>query len=209
VIYELIEDLIFPDPFLAEEDGLLAVGGDLKAERLKLAYRMGIFPWYSEGEPILWYAPPKRFVIFPNEISISKSLSKTMSKNIFKISMNTVFKTVIDNCAKISRVGQSGTWITNEMKEAYCKLHDEGIALSVEVWKGEELIGGLYGVNVGNVFCGESMFHKEPDASKIALVYLCQNYNFQLIDCQMHTNHLERMGGRFVSLEEYLKVLHS
>jgi leucyl/phenylalanyl-tRNA--protein transferase len=123
--------------------------------------------------------------------------------------MNTVFKTVIDNCAKISRVGQSGTWITNEMKEAYCKLHDEGIALSVEVWKGEELIGGLYGVNVGNVFCGESMFHKEPDASKIALVYLCQNYNFQLIDCQMHTNHLERMGGRFVSLEEYLKVLHS
>lgn len=208
MIFRLDENVWFPDPELAEDDGLLAVGGDLSVNRLLLAYENGIFPWYNEDSPILWYSPHERFVIFPDELKISKSMRQVLRSEKFTISMNKCFAGVIEACSTIPRKDQQGTWINSDMKAAYNRLHVEGYAHSVEVWMGEELVGGFYGVQVNNVFCGESMFSKVSNASKIALIWLCQSGLYQLIDCQLYTEHLESMGARMISREEYTEWLH-
>jgi leucyl/phenylalanyl-tRNA---protein transferase len=208
VIFKLEKNrLLFPSPELAEEDGLLAVGGDLSVARLKLAYSMGIFPWYSEETPILWYSPHKRFVIFPEKLKVSKTMRKVLRSNVFSLTENMAFEAVIDCCAAMKREGQEGTWILPEMREAYVSLHQDGCAHSIEVWQGDELVGGLYGVLSGTAFCGESMFSKVSNASKVALIYLCRTRNYSMIDCQLHTPHLESMGGEFISRELYMKYL--
>lgn len=207
MVFRLNDELIFPKPKYAEADGLLAVGGDLSSDRLLLAYKQGIFPWYSEGEPILWYAPHERFVLFPEKFITAKSLQKKISNAIYTITENQAFEQVIDQCAKTERVGQNGTWITNEMRSAYIALHQRGTAQSIEVWQGEELVGGLYGVAVGAVFCGESMFHTVADASKIALAYLVKTKKYALIDCQVYTSHLASLGAEFISMKDYQTFL--
>jgi len=169
--------LNFPDPELADEDGLLAMGGDLSTERLKVAYNNGIFPWFSGEEPIFWYSPHLRCVIFPDKINISQSMEKIISKKIFEIKIDTAFEKVIENCKNISRPGQEGTWISNTMQNSYTKFHHEGMAHSIEAWQGDKLVGGLYGVAINGVFCGESMFSKVSNASKSALIWLCQLVN--------------------------------
>ena len=207
MIFELTEELLFPPSHLAEEDGLLAVGGDLSVERLLLAYSNGIFPWYSDETPVLWYAPHERFVIFPEELKVSKSMQKFVRKTSLSISFDTAFLQVIEACASVKRAGQDGTWITADMKAAYTRLHELGFAHSVEVWEGESLVGGLYGVLVNKVFCGESMFAKETNASKMALIWLCENLDLNLVDCQVYTEHLESLGARMIPAEDYLKTL--
>jgi len=210
MVFRLPEDeIIFPNPALAEADGLLAIGGDLSKERLFLAYQNGIFPWYSEGEPILWYSPHQRCVIFPHRIKVSKSMKSIMKKGEFEITENQAFVDVIYNCAATPRIGQNGTWITHEMQQAYIELHAKRIAHSVEVWKKSELVGGLYGILIGNVFCGESMFSHVSNASKVALIYLAQRFNLQLIDCQFPNEHLMSMGAEMMSRDEYLKMIMS
>jgi len=207
MIFRLDERLLFPNPTLAEDDGLLAVGGDLSTERLLLAYQNGIFPWYSDDEPILWFSPHERFVIYPGELVVSKSMRKVLNSGQFKITLNQCFADVIAACAKAPRPGQDGTWITADMQQAYISLNQKGYAHSVEVWQDDELVGGLYGVEVGKVFCGESMFSKVSNASKTALIYLCNSGRYNLIDCQVYTPHLESMGARMISREEYIKML--
>jgi leucyl/phenylalanyl-tRNA--protein transferase len=207
VIFRLDDRLLFPDPALAEEDGLLAVGGDLSVHRLLLAYRNGIFPWYSEGTPVLWYSPPERFVLFPAELKISKSMTQVMRSGRFRVSYNQRFDEVMGACSASPRAGQDGTWITAAMKEAYIRLHHGGHAHSIEIWQHQELAGGLYGVETGSVFCGESMFARVSNASKVALIALCQSAKYKLIDCQVHTQHLESMGARMISREEYMRIL--
>jgi leucyl/phenylalanyl-tRNA--protein transferase len=207
MIFRLDERLIFPDPALAEEDGLLAIGGDLSAERLILAYKNGIFPWYSEGDPILWFAPHERFVLFPDELRISKSMGQIVRANRFRVTFDQSFAEVIRACADAKREGQDGTWITTEMQQAYINLHQLGVAHSVEVWLGDVLAGGLYGVEVGSVFCGESMFSKVSNASKLALITLCQTGQYKMIDCQLHTEHLESMGARMIPRDEFMSAL--
>ncbi len=206
MIFRLDERLLFPDPDLADPDGLLAVGGDLSANRLILAYQNGIFPWYSDETPILWYAPHERCVIFPPEIKISKSTKQILRSDKFSITVNQCFEKVIAACSSVERKDQDGTWITDEMMAAYIQLHQLGQAHSIEVWFDGNLVGGLYGVQTGNVFCGESMFSLMNNASKIALIYLC-SMGFAMIDCQMHTPHLESMGARMISRQEYMEVL--
>ncbi|SFG57139.1 leucyl/phenylalanyl-tRNA--protein transferase [Pedobacter insulae] len=208
MIFNLLEDsLIFPDPTLADDHGLLAIGGDLSKERLLLAYQSGIFPWFSEGEPILWHSPPARCVIFPDRIKISKSMQRVIKNGNLKITENEAFAEVIYNCAKTPRIGQNGTWITDEMQAAYINLNGHGLAKSVEVWAGDELVGGLYGVMVGDVFCGESMFSKVSNASKLALIYLAQKDEVKLIDCQVPNEHLLSMGAEMISRAEYLALI--
>ncbi len=209
MIFGLDERLIFPDPSLAEDDGLLAVGGDLSTDRLLLAYQNGIFPWYSDDTPILWYSPHQRFVLFPQELKISKSMRQVLNSGKFKITVNSVFPDVIKACAAAPREGQDGTWITNEMQDAYINLNRLGHAHSYEVWENEILVGGLYGVAVGKVFCGESMFSRVSNASKTALIHLCQNNPYKLIDCQVPTEHLTSMGARLIDRDEYLEILKS
>ncbi|MXV49616.1 leucyl/phenylalanyl-tRNA--protein transferase [Pedobacter sp. HMF7647] len=209
MIFQLDNDLWFPDPELAEDDGLLAVGGDLGLDRLKLAYEHGIFPWYSDDTPILWYSPHERFVLFPERLKVSKSMRKVMESNQFSITQNRCFEEVIEACSEVPREGQDGTWITMEMKKAYIDLHQTGFAHSVEVWHNGELVGGLYGVQVNNIFCGESMFSKVSNASKAALIWLCQNKNYNLIDCQVHTDHLSSLGAEMIMREEYLNILNT
>jgi leucyl/phenylalanyl-tRNA--protein transferase len=201
--------IMFPDPAQADDDGLLAIGGDLSDERLKLAYSNGIFPWYSEGEPILWYSPHERCVIFPGKIKVSKSMEQVFKRNVFTITIDRDFKSVIGNCAGKPRKDQDGTWITGDMQQAYINLHKKGIARSVEVWKGDKLAGGLYGLQINNVFCGESMFSHEANASKAALIWLCRNGNFTLIDCQLPNPHLISMGAEMISREKYTLILNS
>ncbi len=208
MIFKLLENsLIFPNPALAEADGLLAIGGDLSKERLHLAYQQGIFPWFSIGDPILWYSPHERCVIFPDRIKISKSMQRVMKASGFEITENQAFADVISNCAKIPRNDQAGTWITREMQEAYIALNANGIAHSIEVWQENKLVGGLYGILIGKVFCGESMFSYASNASKMALIYLAQKMNLQLIDCQLPNEHLMSMGAEMISREEYMDVL--
>ncbi|MFD0940521.1 leucyl/phenylalanyl-tRNA--protein transferase [Pedobacter boryungensis] len=210
MVFRLLEDvLIFPDTALAEPDGLLAIGGDLSVERLHLAYQSGIFPWFSEGEPILWYAPHERCVIYPDRLKISKSMRKVLQSYMFKITVNEAFENVIKHCSITPRIGQDGTWITTEMQQAYIKLHEKGLAHSVEVWQDDKLVGGLYGVKINNVFCGESMFSLVSNASKVALVHLSKNMGFDLIDCQLPNEHLMSLGAEMISREEYLKKLTS
>ncbi len=207
MIFQLDKRPIFPDPSLAEPDGLLAIGGDLSAERLMNAYAEGIFPWYSNKEPILWYSPHQRFVLFPDRLKISKSMRKVLKSEQFTVTFNQDFPAVIAACAKVFRTGQRGTWITAEMEKAYLELHQKGKAQSVEVWQNGELAGGLYGVEIKGIFCGESMFSKVSNASKTALIILCRQKQYKLIDCQMHTKHLESLGAVMISREEFQKFL--
>lgn len=207
MIFRLDEHLIFPKPDLAEPDGLLAVGGDLSTERLLLAYQNGIFPWYSDDTPILWYSPHERFVLYPDELKISKSMRQVLRSGKLRVTVDTCFNDVIIACSTAPREGQDGTWIVPDMIAAYNRLHLEGYAHSVEVWQDDKLVGGLYGVHVGGVFCGESMFSRVSNASKTALIYLCNTGLYKLIDCQVHTGHLESMGARMISREQYMDVL--
>jgi len=210
MVFRLLDDeIIFPDVALAEPDGLLAVGGDLSLERLVLAYRSGIFPWYSEDDPILWYAPHERCVIYPDRIKISKSMFVSLKKQIFTVTLNQAFEQVITHCATTPRFGQDGTWITTEMQNAYINLHKNGIAHSIEVWQNEKLVGGLYGIKIGNVFCGESMFSLASNASKTALIFLAKNFRLELIDCQLPNDHLMSLGAEMISMHAYLEVLNS
>lgn len=208
----LTEKLWFPNPETADEDGLLAVGGDLSVEQLLLAYNSGIFPWFEDGQPILWWSPDPRMVLIPEKFKISKSLQQTLNKGKFKITFNENFEEVIKNCATVSRKGQAGTWITQEMQESYSVLHKAGHAISVEVWEEEKLVGGLYGVDLAEkkVFCGESMFSLLGDASKVALYYLSEQLkamNYRCIDCQIYNPHLQRMGADQISRKQFLKML--
>ena len=208
-IYQLPDEIIFPNPELAEEDGLLAVGGDLSFERLLLAYCNGIFPWYSDGDPILWWCPKPRFIIKPNEVKISKSMKRVFNSGKFKVTFDNDFEGVIRNCKEL-RENKEGTWINNDMMEAYINLFKKGFASSVEVYRDEKLIGGLYGVKIGKCFFGESMFSIETYASKVALISICKRLEeeeYIFLDCQMHTNHLESMGGKFVSWEDFKLML--
>lgn len=200
----------FPPVEQADEDGVLAIGGDLSSERLLLAYRSGIFPWYNQGEPIVWYSPPQRMVLFPNELKISKSMHQILRNEEYNLTFNLNFKEVISNCMKIKRKGQNGTWITNEMFVAYQELHKIGVAKSVEVYQNKILVGGLYGIDLGNVFCGESMFSIKSNASKIAFIYLVRmlkKENYSLIDCQVYNDHLASLGAREIPRKEFLKIL--
>jgi leucyl/phenylalanyl-tRNA---protein transferase len=207
-IYELIDDIVFPPVSEAEPDGLLAIGGDLSPARVLYALTQGIFPWFNGGEPILWWAPDPRFVLFPEKVKISKSLKQSSAKYTYHINKN--FEAVITNCATVKRKGEPGTWITPEMKQCYMKLHELGYAASFESYIGDELVGGLYGVFLGSVFIGESMFHFKRDASKAAfglLAQFCRDANVKVIDCQLQTPLLESLGGEFISREEYTEIL--
>jgi len=214
-VYRLGDDLVFPAAEQAE-DGLLGVGGDLSPERLVLAYSQGIFPWYCEGEPILWHSPDPRFVLTPDRLHVPRSLSRARRARPYRLTLDEDFRGVIRACAAVPRPGQDGTWITGEMQEAYLELHRRGLGHSVEVWSGARLVGGLYGISLGAAFFGESMFAQETDASKIAFVTLVEQldrWGIRLIDCQVHTDHLERFGAlpwrraRYLrELEEALKV---
>jgi leucyl/phenylalanyl-tRNA--protein transferase len=209
MIFRLDERLLFPEPSYAEQDGLLAVGGDLSSGRLLLAYQSGIFPWYSDDTPILWYSPHERFVLFPGELKISKSMRQVIKSGKLAVTYNECFEKVIDACSAIDRKDQDGTWITDDMKNAYLRLHHEGRAHSIEVWERDNLVGGLYGVAVDSVFCGESMFSLVSNASKMALVNLCNSGKYTLIDCQVHTDHLETMGARMIDRKEYMAILQN
>lgn len=205
-IYKLIDELIFP-PVDEAEEGIVAVGGDLSPERLMLAYRSGIFPWYNPGEPIVWWSPDPRCILFPEKLHISRSMKRILNRGEFDVTFNEDFKGVITNCKKAPRKEQEGTWITNEMVEAYIKLFEIGKANSVEVWQKGELVGGMYGVNIGTVFCGESMFSKVSNASKVALISFMEKFQKEggrLLDCQIYNDHLARMGAEEISREEFL-----
>jgi len=208
-LFALSNDLIFPPVHLAEPDGLLAVGGDLSAERLLLAYKKGIFPWY-EGEHILWWSPAPRFVLFPNELRVSKSMQQLIKKNAFTLTINKAFSEVINNCKTIARHDQESTWITDEVKSAYIYLHNLGYAHSAEVWNDGELVGGLYGIRLGKVFFGESMFSKISNASKYAFIKYVHTLaleDIRIIDCQVYTEHLESLGARMIGREYFIELL--
>lgn len=201
----------FPPPRLATEAGLLAIGGDLSQKRLLLAYQMGIFPWFSEGEPIMWWSPDPRLVLYPDELRISKSLRKAIRQEIFEVTIDSAFEQVIRACAETRRKHEEGTWIVDDMIEAYCGLHAGGFAHSVEAWHRGELAGGLYGVSRGGCFFGESMFARVDNASKVALVRLVEHLkalSFDLIDCQVTTAHLKQFGAREIPRSQFLGILH-
>lgn len=203
-------DISFPDPeHYDSEDGLMAFGGDLRPERLWFAYQIGLFPWYNEGEEILWWCPDPRFVLFPNEIKISKSMKKILRDEVFEFAENRCFEEVMRNCKIAERQGQDGTWINEDLIDSFVKLHYYGKAKSFEAWQNGILVGGFYGVQVGNVFCGESMFSKVSNASKAAFIHFTKHYQkeWQLIDCQIHSEHLESLGARMISKKDYLTIL--
>ncbi len=209
-VFQLSDELVFPDPTLAEPDGLLAVGGDLSPQRLLLAYANGIFPWYSEGRPLLWWAPDPRFVLDPADLHVGRSLRKAMRHRGYRITLDTAFAEVIRACAEVPRPDQDGTWITADMRAAYEHLHDLGFAHSVEAWAGDRLVGGLYGVSLGAGFFGESMFARAADASKIAFVRLIEqlrDWGFSVVDCQVGTEHLQRFGARYMPSHEFREEL--
>ena len=205
----LSEEFRFPDYKAISNDGIIAVGGDLGLERLQLAYEKGIFPWFNEDSPILWWFPDPRFVLFPEELRISKSMKKILNDQIFTFTENQCFEEVISNCQRTVRHGQEGTWISDEMKEAYIGLHKKGIAKSVEIWKGKELAGGFYGIEGKRIFCGESMFTKISNASKAGFIHFVQKYQtrYELIDCQVYTSHLESLGAKEIPAETFIKYL--
>lgn len=209
-VYRIPEEHVFPHPSLAEPDGLLGVGGDLHPARLLLAYANGIFPWYNEGQPILWFSPDPRFVLFFERFRIQRSLKKRIRRGDYEITIDRAFARVVHGCKSAPRPGQRGTWITGDMERAYLQLHELGFAHSVEAWKDGELVGGLYGVAIGTLFSGESMFARAPDASKSAFVWTVaqlHRWGFRLIDCQVHTDHLARFGAIDVPRERYLSLL--
>ena len=210
-MHYLSETLYFPNVNQANPDGILAIGGDLSPERLQLAYKSGIFPWFEVVDPILWWSPNPRMVLFLEELKIAKSMRNVLNKGEFSVTFNQNFRDVISYCQKVKRDGQNGTWITNDMIEAYCKLHDLGIAKSVEVWQDDILVGGLYGVDLGHVFCGESMFSLVSNASKVAFITLVnhlKNENYKLLDCQVYNPHLESLGCREIPREEFMDILN-
>lgn len=206
----LTDKLWFPDANNTNEDGLLAVGGDLSPERILLAYQKGIFPWFSDDDLILWWSPTKRMVLFRDQVHISKTMRQILKNHQFRLTINQNFEEVITQCAKINRQGQNGTWITPKMIESYLELHRAGHAISYEVWREKDLVGGLYGLKLGHVFSGESMYHLVNNASKFAFIKLAQNMakdNIALIDCQLHNEHLASLGAQEISREAYLKIL--
>tara|TARA_R110002126_G_scaffold291479_3_gene453085 strand:+ start:13114 stop:13761 length:648 start_codon:yes stop_codon:yes gene_type:complete len=210
----LSDKIAFPDYKFATKEGILALGGDLSAERLIYAYKNGIFPWFSEGDPIVWYCPPERMVLFPEELKVSKSMRKIIQKNGFIITENQVFEEVIYNCKNINRKEDFGTWITDDMEQAYINLHKMGVAKSIEVWRfvdadrrDKELVGGLYGIEINRIFCGESMFSKVSNTSKLAFIHLVKNKNYKLIDCQVYNEHLASLGAKEIDRELFLEVL--
>ena len=211
-MYFLTQELFFPAVSNANSEGVLAVGGDLSPARLVLGYKSGIFPWFEEGEPIFWWSPNPRMVLFLDELVISKSMRNILNRNVFKVTFNQNFREVISNCQKVKRDDQTGTWITNKMVDAYCKLHELGIAKSVEVWQNEKLVGGLYGVDLGHIFCGESMFSLVSNASKVAFIALAnqlKNDNYKLLDCQVYNEHLESLGCREIERESFMRILNA
>ena len=209
-VYRLDEELVFPPPHLAEDNGLLAVGGDLSPERVLLAYSTGIFPWYDEGMPILWHSPDPRMVLDVDHLAVNRTLRKEVRRRRFEIRMDTAFAAVIEACASVPRPGQDGTWITAEMQQAYLELHELGFAHSAEAWRNDELVGGLYGVSLGGAFFGESMFATASNASKVtfvAFVHQLQRWGFALVDCQVHTDLLAELGAELFSRSYYLAAL--
>ena len=206
----LTKKLEFPAAESADRFGVVAIGGDLSTERLMLAYESGIFPWFDEGDPIIWHSPKDRMVLFPNELRVSKSMRNILNQQLFKVTLNQDFEGVIRSCRDIKRDGQNGTWITDDMTKAYCELHRLGKAKSVEVWLNDELVGGLYGIDLGTIFCGESMFSKVSNASKVAFIYLVSmlsKQNYSLVDCQVYNPHLESLGAREIDRTEFLEIL--
>lgn len=213
-MYKLTQDIIFPHPKFADEKGLLAFGGDLSLERLKVAYENGIFPWYEEGQPILWWSPDPRMVLFPENLKVSKTMKKLFKEKVFKVTYNEDFEYIIRKCANINRDRQDGTWITEDMISSYVKLHESGLAKSIEVWKDGEIVGGLYGILLKDkkVFCGESMFTEVDNASKYGFITLVKNMEkngISLIDCQVYTKHLESLGAEEISRHNFLTILNS
>jgi leucyl/phenylalanyl-tRNA--protein transferase len=209
-VYRIPRDHVFPRPELAEPEGLLGVGGDLDPDRVLLGYHLGIFPWYSQGDPILWWSPDPRMVLWTDEFHVPRSLGKIVRRGDYTVTADRAFSDVIEACARTKRPHQPGTWITSEMRDAYIALHAAGHAHSIEAWKDGTLVGGLYGVAVGRAFCGESMFARADDASKVAFVALVrqlQRWDVPLVDCQMHTAHLERFGAREIPRADYLAAL--
>lgn len=209
-IFALDENLPFPDPNLAEADGLLAIGGDLSTARLLEAYKSGIFPWFEDDVP-LWWSPDPRFVLFPAELKISTSMKTLLKRKTFTFTINKAFPEVIRNCKSVRRDGQAGTWITEEMQDAYTELHNQGYAFSAEAWNGTELAGGLYGIKMGKMFFGESMFSHQSNASKYAFISMVEQLKSEgvaLIDCQVFTAHLESFGARMIPRKEFLKLLN-
>ena len=209
-VFLLSDEIAFPSPHLASKEGLLAVGGDLSQKRLLMAYRMGIFPWFSDNEPIMWWSPDPRLVLFPEEVRISKTLKKIIKKKKFQVTMDTAFVQVINHCAQVRLQNNQKTWIVKEMIDAYCQLYEAGFAHSVETWHKGELAGGLYGVSLGRCFFGESMFTQVSNASNIALVKLVEHlvsFSFDMIDCQVTTEHLIRFGAREIARSRFLDQL--
>jgi len=212
MMHYLTDKLWFPNPEEATPDGLLAIGGDLSVERLLLAYNSGIFPWFEEDQPVLWWSPDPRMVLFPEKFKVSKSLRKTLNSEKFKITFNQNFEEVIKKCATVPRKGEAGTWITNDMQQAYIALHKAGHAISIEVWEDEKLVGGLYGIDLSQkkVFCGESMFSLVSDASKVAFYHLSEYAkmkNYKFIDCQIYNAHLESLGAEELERADFLRIL--
>ena len=209
-MYRLTDALLFPSPEQASHEGIVAVGGDLKPERVMLAYRKGIFPWFESDDFLLWWSPDPRMVLFPDKVKISKSMRTVLRKKQFEVTFNKAFDDVVEACAKVKRFGQNGTWITPGLMEVYSTLHTQGHAHSVEVWEEGVLVGGLYGIDLGTVFCGESMFSKANNASKVALISLAKELKknkYELIDCQVPTQHLASMGAESIPRSEFLTYL--
>lgn len=210
-IFALDKELYFPPVNLAEPDGLLAIGGDLSPDRLLLAYKQGIFPWY-EGEYILWWSPDPRFILLPDELKVSKSMKVLLKKDAFDFTINKAFEKVIHHCKDIRRTGQRGTWITDEVEVAYTRMHELGYAISAETWKDGALVGGAYGLKLGKVFFGESMFSEISNASKFAFIKLVQSLieeGIELIDCQVYTEHLESLGAKMIGRNEFVHILNN
>lgn len=205
------QELTFPDPLQHDgHEGIIAYGGDLSVERIWFAYTLGIFPWFNPGEEILWWCPDPRFVLYPEDLKVSKSMRKIMNREVFTFSENTCFEKVITSCMEVQRKGQEGTWLSEELIQSFIKLHELGFAKSIEVWQDLELVGGLYGLQIGNVFCGESMFSKVSNASKAGFIYFVEKYKstLELIDCQSHTHHLESLGAQMISKQDFLNILY-
>lgn len=204
-------EISFPDPELYDgHEGIIAFGGDLSIDRIWFAYQLGIFPWYNPEEEILWWCPDPRFVLVPGELKVSKSMRKILNRNVFTFSENWNFREVIKNCQQISRREQAGTWLSDELMEVFIRLHEYGLAKSVEVWQNDELVGGFYGLQIGNVFCGESMFAKVSNASKAGFIHFVESHthDLELIDCQSHTDHLESLGAKMIPKRDFLKILY-
>ena len=209
-MHQLSSEHIFPSALSANNDGIVAIGGDLDPKRILNAYKQGIFPWFESDDYLVWWSPDPRMVLFPEKLRISKSTKKVLKDANFKVTFNQSFDEVVDCCAKVKRFGQNGTWITEGLKKAYNLLHKEGHAFSVEVWKDFELVGGLYGIDLGDVFCGESMFSKENNASKIGFIYLIKELSkngYKLIDCQVPSAHMKSLGAEEISRQQFLKFL--